>query len=1166
MRNKASCIAHSLLLLAIGFFTVAGCGPNGLEVPTPDQAGPGDPATGGSSDFPPAVDLGPGAKFQLVAKESDDDPAEWTFSVERDGATASVAEAPYTFVWDFGDGADYQGADQAYTFSDAGTYEVLVHAMDDAGAEAFTLGLKVTIAEKRNHPPIAHAGADQIVEAGELVSLYGGQSYDPERASLAHMWTQAGGPAVQLVGAGTPTPTFTAPAVSSDTQLAFTLRVSDRISASQDQCVVLVKKAPDSGLVALAGADRTVIEGKPIVLDGRFSSGAITAYKWRQVAGPLVSAPASSTSAIALAAPRLVPGKSLELMFELTVSAGEESSSDQVRLVVHSDGLIESDPRCNSDADNDRVVDCNDKCVTDAFKAVAGSCGCGKLDTDGDRDGTPDCLDECPLDPAKSVPGECGCGVAEDDPNCGLCLSSSTNWQNKPLAAQYNSFEFHFSATPAVGAADALIGLSEGPGATFADYAVLVRFNAAGTIDVRNGSSYGQETPVNYVVGTTYFFRVLVDVAAGVSTVFVQPDGGAEVRVANNFAFRAEQTGTTRLDNWAIWSDPANELEVCDPVVMGVPLTADAGDAKSITPGASTILGGRAIGGVPPYSYAWTPSTGLSSAAVAQPSASPSATTTYQLTIRDSLNATASDTVVVTVQANPLIANAGADKSISAGGSTTLNGTAAGGIAPYTYQWTPSTGLSSATTAAPTATPTVTTAYTLTVRDSTGATASDSATVTVSGGTGGGRTFYVAKGASNANDSNAGTEAAPWRTLAKATSMAQPGDTILVKAGVYSESLNVARSGTAGNMITFRAFPDDACTHSGSYWNTPTCGVKLQGGGLNINKQSYVRVEGFEVTATSGPGVWCQNRSEYVVRNVELVNNYIHDLSGYGIECRNAQDTLIEGNYIRNIQGSAGIGFRGDHPPRNVTIRGNTVLHVNCDGIHIEGQNIVIEDNILGDSFHTDCHQDALEVYGPSDGLMIRNNLIWDWTQNIYLSAETNYIRNTEVLGNVIWCDKYCAAGNDAPGVNCGPNVADITNLRIEGNTFHNVWNLITDGYARSSSYWITGLVLHNNLFANSRFSVEINGNYTSDYNLFWQTRLRNSNSLAAYRAAGGRGETNSIEQDPKFIDAATFNYRLRTDSPAIDRGRTVADLPRDSDGKNRPQGAGFDIGAYEAR
>jgi hypothetical protein len=52
---------------------------------------------------------------------------------------------------------------------------------------------------------------------------------------------------------------------------------------------------------------------------------------------------------------------------------------------------------------------------------------------------------------------------------------------------------------------------------------------------------------------------------------------------------------------------------------------------------------------------------------------------------------------------------------------------------------------------------------------------------------------------------------------------------------------------------------------------------------------------------------------------------------------------------------------------------------------------------------------------------------------------------------------------------------------------------------------------------------------------------------------------------DPRFVDAAYHNFRLRSDSPARDRGTNVG-LDRDFDGVRRPYGSGYDIGAYEYR
>ncbi len=98
--------------------------------------------------------------------------------------------------------------------------------------------------------------------------------------------------------------------------------------------------------------------------------------------------------------------------------------------------------------------------------------------------------------------------------------------------------------------------------------------------------------------------------------------------------------------------------------------------------------------------------------------------------MHDSLAQSATDSATVTV-ASAVVADAGPDKTIASGGSTTLLGAASGGVGPYTYSWSPATGLNNASIAQPTASPTRTTTYTLTVHDSLAQSATDSATVTV---------------------------------------------------------------------------------------------------------------------------------------------------------------------------------------------------------------------------------------------------------------------------------------------------------------------------------------------------------------------------------------------------------------------------------------------------
>ncbi len=56
----------------------------------------------------------------------------------------------------------------------------------------------------------------------------------------------------------------------------------------------------------------------------------------------------------------------------------------------------------------------------------------------------------------------------------------------------------------------------------------------------------------------------------------------------------------------------------------------------------------------------------------------------------------------------------------------------------------------------------------------------------------------------------------------------------------------------------------------------------------------------------------------------------------------------------------------------------------------------------------------------------------------------------------------------------------------------------------------------------------------------------------------------NNLTTDPKFVDPSTFNFALQSGSPAIDAGVATPEITEDFAGIRRPQGQGYDIGAYE--
>jgi endonuclease/exonuclease/phosphatase family metal-dependent hydrolase len=84
------------------------------------------------------------------------------------------------------------------------------------------------------------------------------------------------------------------------------------------------------------------------------------------------------------------------------------------------------------------------------------------------------------------------------------------------------------------------------------------------------------------------------------------------------------------------------------------PLAVSAGPDKEIRLGGATVLEGSVSGGTPPYTIQWSPATGLDNPQLLRPTASPSITTVYTLTVTDSVNNSKSDSVLVTMSGLPI--------------------------------------------------------------------------------------------------------------------------------------------------------------------------------------------------------------------------------------------------------------------------------------------------------------------------------------------------------------------------------------------------------------------------------------------------------------------------------------------------------------------------------
>lgn len=107
-------------------------------------------------------------------------------------------------------------------------YSYTLYIEDDEEQEAaYPVTITVRPGSVVNEPPTAHAGANQNAVEGSTVQLDGSRSSAPDGETLtSYVWQQVSGPSVELSDSSAISPSFTAPDVTTDTTLEFSLTVT----------------------------------------------------------------------------------------------------------------------------------------------------------------------------------------------------------------------------------------------------------------------------------------------------------------------------------------------------------------------------------------------------------------------------------------------------------------------------------------------------------------------------------------------------------------------------------------------------------------------------------------------------------------------------------------------------------------------------------------------------------------------------------------------------------------------------------------------------------------------------------------------------------------------------------------------------------------------------
>jgi hypothetical protein len=116
--------------------------------------------------------------------------------------------------------------------------------------------------------------------------------------------------------------------------------------------------------------------------------------------------------------------------------------------------------------------------------------------------------------------------------------------------------------------------------------------------------------------------------------------------------------------------------------------------------------------------------------------------------------------------------------------------------------------------------------------------------------------------AARGDDSAAGTEAAPWKTLGHALRRLAPGDTLYLRGGVYYEKVFLSRSGTEEAPITIAGYPGELAVLDGGLrefaedpagsWAPYTEGAE----GEYVSTRSYWHLDDRRVPRQFLPAAW----------------------------------------------------------------------------------------------------------------------------------------------------------------------------------------------------------------------------------------------------------------------------------------------------------------------
>ena len=303
--------------------------------------------------------------------------------------------------------------------------------------------------------------------------------------------------------------------------------------------------------------------------------------------------------------------------------------------------------------------------------------------------------------------------------------------------------------------------------------------------------------------------------------------------------------------------------------------------------------------------------------------------------------------------------------------------------------------------------------------------------------------------------------------------------------------------------------------------------------------------------------------------HIIIEKNYIYDPQRMGIKIGwgGASNILIFNNTIERPNDYGWEEMISVSGAKNVEVSYNTVsFNAKGEGIDLKDgtKNSSVHHNTIHDTQSVGIYIDAYATSGQ-ENIDVYNNIVYNVRDyHAYaLSAERGgTVSNVTFYNNIGYNSKMYGIMIPSHGFEA-PEKGTLKNITVINNLFFNNGNSNDGGgiYIGGWPSFIEGIIIRNNIVSKNKiFQIGYDHKSNDITNMIIENNLIEGYQNNEHETKG----INYIEGDPKIASPSANIFYLKSSSPAIDKGSSIAAPNEDFNGKTRPYGTGYDIGPFE--